>query len=626
MKKLYTLLLLIFSALSFGQLLSDDFNYTDNSLLTSNGWVAHSGAGNQSIDVGTSNGLTYSGYSDLTGFTGAATGNAARLDNNGEDVNKAFSAPVTTGDLYVSFLVNVTTAVDGYYFSLGTGTTTFFSRLFTRPSTTQGKINFGIGNSAANYSSIDFDPNTTYLVVIKYGVSTTGPLSLWVFSNGVPATEVLAGAPIVTSTGSGGASVAGVYLRQFNVNQNITIDGLRVYSTWFGTTPCPLSLGTETTTCNTISSSIDTYDVTIPFTGGNGSYTLSTSAGTISGDSPATNATGNIIISGIPEGTNVTLSVSGACTLTKSITSPECKVTNSLPINESFNYTVGTPLSTSQMWTNTSVGSDEILTSTGNLNYTGITSTGNSISFSGTGSDTRIPFTETTSGDLFTSFLTSITDLTGISNTGQTYFASLSDLSNTFSGRIWLRTTDGIQYQYGISTTSTVADIVWSSNLYNVATIQYLVLRYDFTNNSLYLYENPTIGGSATPTITLTPTIALTSIANFIIRQDNATTTPAMIIDELTINVTPNFTLSSSSFNAIEGLTMYPNPLKGNTLYLTSTANAAMSVQIFDVLGKEVLKSNVMNNTVSVSGLNAGVYIVKITEEGKTASRKLVIQ
>ena len=71
---------------------------------------------------------------------------------------------------------------------------------------------------------------------------------------------------------------------------------------------------------------------------------------------------------------------------------------------------------------------------------------------------------------------------------------------------------------------------------------------------------------------------------------------------------------------------MYPNPLKGNTLYLTSTANAAMSVQIFDVLGKEVLKSNVINNAVDVSGLNAGVYMVKITEEGKTATRKLVIQ
>ena len=84
--------------------------------------------------------------------------------------------------------------------------------------------------------------------------------------------------------------------------------------------------------------------------------------------------------------------------------------------------------------------------------------------------------------------------------------------------------------------------------------------------------------------------------------------------------------LSSSSFDNINGLTMYPNPLSGNTLYLTSTANAAMSVQIFDLLGKEVLKSNVVNNAVNVSGLNAGVYMVKVTEEGKTATRKLVIQ
>lgn len=84
--------------------------------------------------------------------------------------------------------------------------------------------------------------------------------------------------------------------------------------------------------------------------------------------------------------------------------------------------------------------------------------------------------------------------------------------------------------------------------------------------------------------------------------------------------------LTSSSFDNINGLTMYPNPLKGNTLFLTSTANAAMSVQIFDLLGKEVLKSDVINNAVNVSKLNSGVYVVKITEEGKTATRKLIIQ
>ena len=192
--------------------------------------------------------------------------------------------------------------------------------------------------------------------------------------------------------------------------------------------------------------------------------------------------------------------------------------------------------------------------------------------------------------------------------------------------RIWFRSTDGTQFQYGINNSNTTADIVWSSNLYNAGTTQYLVLRYDFTNNVLALYENPTIGGTASPTITFTPATAFGSIANFILRQDAAGATPAMIVDELTINTVPNFTLSSSSFNAIEGLTMYPNPLKGNTLYLTSTANAEMSVQIFDLVGKEVLKSNVTNNIVNVSGLTSGVYIVKVTEEGKTATRKLVIQ
>jgi hypothetical protein len=97
-------------------------------------------------------------------------------------------------------------------------------------------------------------------------------------------------------------------------------------------------------------------------------------------------------------------------------------------------------------------------------------------------------------------------------------------------------------------------------------------------------------------------------------------------IPQVTARSIADTNLSTRGFDAIDGLTMYPNPLKGNTLYLTSTANAEMSVQIFDLVGKEVLNSNIINNGVNVSGLNAGVYIVKVTEEGKTATRKLVIQ
>ena len=91
-------------------------------------------------------------------------------------------------------------------------------------------------------------------------------------------------------------------------------------------------------------------------------------------------------------------------------------------------------------------------------------------------------------------------------------------------------------------------------------------------------------------------------------------------------NVGVKYSTLGTNSNNIQGLTMYPNPLSGNTLFITSTANAEMNVKIYNVLGKEVLSTKVNNTTVDVSNLASGVYMVKITEEGKTATRKLVIQ
>lgn len=86
------------------------------------------------------------------------------------------------------------------------------------------------------------------------------------------------------------------------------------------------------------------------------------------------------------------------------------------------------------------------------------------------------------------------------------------------------------------------------------------------------------------------------------------------------------FTLSTKQ-NSISGLNVYPNPVVNGNLFITSSNTAATkSVAIFDVLGKQVIKTNVSNQVVNVSKLISGVYILKITEEGKTATRKLVIK
>ena len=70
---------------------------------------------------------------------------------------------------------------------------------------------------------------------------------------------------------------------------------------------------------------------------------------------------------------------------------------------------------------------------------------------------------------------------------------------------------------------------------------------------------------------------------------------------------------------------VYPNPVTNGVLYINTTANLEKNVAIFDVLGKQVLNTTA-TESVNVSNLKGGVYIVKITEEGKTATRKLVIK
>ena len=77
--------------------------------------------------------------------------------------------------------------------------------------------------------------------------------------------------------------------------------------------------------------------------------------------------------------------------------------------------------------------------------------------------------------------------------------------------------------------------------------------------------------------------------------------------------------------NQIEGLKIYPNPVTNGTFFINTTSDSTKDVVVYDVLGKQVVKTST-TNAVNVSNLKSGVYIVKITEEGKTATRKLVIK
>lgn len=389
---------------------------------------------------------------------------------------------------------------------------------------------------------------------------------------------------------------------------------------------CTLSLGTATAACDASTLGTDTYTVTIPYTGGgNATYTITPNTGTVGGDNPTSLAAGNITISGIPEGTNFSATITGGtCNLSATASSPECKSTNTLPYVEHFNYTVGNSLGAEQMWTNVNTG-DNVLAVAGNLTYPGITSSGNSISFSGAGIETYSPFTSTTSGTVYYSFLMNITDMTNVTtDLTETYFAGLTDDTKSYMGRLFVKK-NGTQYQLGFDSAATTTN--YDTTLRNVGDVVLVVMGYDFTANKLSAWFNPDLATftAATPaTLTNEPAAAITNLGGFILRQENANSTPTITIDELKISTTTP-TLSVKQ-NEISGLSVYPNPVTKGTLYITSNSASAKSVAIFDVLGKQVLNAKTSNNAVNVSSLKGGVYIVKITEEGKTDTRKLIIE
>jgi hypothetical protein len=391
---------------------------------------------------------------------------------------------------------------------------------------------------------------------------------------------------------------------------------------------CTLSLGTVTAACDVFTLGTDTYTATIPYTGaGNAAYSIVPNAGIVGGDNPTSVAAGNILVSGIPEGTAFSVTITGGtCNLSANIVSPECKPINPLPYTEPFNYPAGIGLGTSQMWANQNSG-DNIAVVAGNLTYANFPNvSGNSITFTGAGIDCFTPFTATTSGTVYASFMVNITDMANVTvDLTETYFAGLTDATKSYKGRMFFKK-NGTQYQLGFDTLNTTTN--YDATLHNTGEIVFIVMGYDFGTNVLSAWINPdlsTFNASTPATLTSTPAVALTDIGGFIIRQDADAKTPTMIMDELRVNTTVQGLLAVNA-PSIKGLNVYPNPVKNGRLAIETAANATRAIAIFDVLGKQVLGTVTNENSIDVSALQAGIYVIKITEQGKTATQKLVVE
>ncbi len=89
-------------------------------------------------------------------------------------------------------------------------------------------------------------------------------------------------------------------------------------------------------------------------------------------------------------------------------------------------------------------------------------------------------------------------------------------------------------------------------------------------------------------------------------------------VEDYTLNVKAALATNETSFNKVQ---FYPNPVKD--VLTVSSSKKVNSISVYNVAG-QLVKTAQNANTVNMSNLSAGVYVVKTDVEGKTETSKVI--
>lgn len=343
---------------------------------------------------------------------------------------------------------------------------------------------------------------------------------------------------------------------------------------------CSVTLLTESYECasNTDGDNNDQVTVNIPYSGTDNTITsvTTTSAGTIGGDDPASIADGTITITGLGEGDAWDITINGGdcngTTLSGNVASAQCDPV-SLVINE--------------------INADPDATD-GDANGDGTVDTTE---------DEFVEIYNTSSASIDISDYT-IADANSVRHT---FPAGTILPANSFI------TVFGGGTPTGINGLSQVA----STGSFGLNNGGDSVILAD--NNGVTLI-NITYGGEAgnNQSIGRSPDFTGPFVEHSTITSNGgALFSPGLENDDTSLSVDQ---VETSVFS------IYPNPTNGNSVTISSTRNAAISVQVYDILGKQVKNETLVNNTLNVSNLKSGVYIIKIIQSNASTTKKLVIK
>ncbi|MBI2281024.1 MAG: T9SS type A sorting domain-containing protein [Bacteroidetes bacterium] len=72
-------------------------------------------------------------------------------------------------------------------------------------------------------------------------------------------------------------------------------------------------------------------------------------------------------------------------------------------------------------------------------------------------------------------------------------------------------------------------------------------------------------------------------------------------------------------------LNIYPNPAK-DVVNIVYNGNEALNLEVTDITGKKIMSQTLKTKTIDVTGLNQGLYFVRLYNQNNDFVQKLVVE
>lgn len=96
-------------------------------------------------------------------------------------------------------------------------------------------------------------------------------------------------------------------------------------------------------------------------------------------------------------------------------------------------------------------------------------------------------------------------------------------------------------------------------------------------------------------------------------------------VEDYTINISLTARMDETASNNAIAFNLYPNPVNGDVLNI-SNLDKASEYTIFNMMGQQVGKGKIENDSVNVSSLTSGTYLIQVSNENGATSKRFIKQ